>query len=226
MFFLEPGLEERPEVCAQGFDWQEELGIGRDPGSSVGAQASAGHQIVNVGMKDERTRPGMQHAQHCQIGSQSAGVARQFLHGLSTAPKEQVQGDLLVGADKPAQGFGHREGEQEVGRGQEQPPLLAFEPGIRVGLATLRAVPVVARVITIVKARAVRTLEELSTHSGAATGHDLFQDLPVPLRHGRSKALAVIRRQLSEQLLNRQALTTVAGGTVHQRLAMKLSSRF
>src|SRR5207249_12243547 len=92
-------------------------------------------------------------------------------------------------------------------------------------LATLRTVPIVARMIAIVKARAVRTLEELTTHSRAAAGHDLFQDLPVPLRHGGSKALPVIRRQLSEPLMNSRTLTTLAGGGVHQRLPMNLSSR-
>ena len=105
-----------------------------------------------------------------QIGSQSAGVARQFLQGLGTAGKEQVQGDLRMGTNQAAQCFRHGEGEQEVGCGQQQPPLLALEPGIGIGLAALRAVAVVAGMIAVMKARALRTLEELAAQSQAAAG--------------------------------------------------------
>jgi hypothetical protein len=38
--------------------------------------------------------------------------------------------------------------------------------------------------------------------------------------------LQIIRCQLSEPLMDREALTTVAGGGVHQRLPMNSSSRF
>src|SRR5207244_2637544 len=54
MFFVEPGFEERAQVSAQRFDWQEELGAGGDPFSSVRTEPAAGNQIMNVRMKDER----------------------------------------------------------------------------------------------------------------------------------------------------------------------------
>ena len=80
--------------------------------------------------------------------------------------------------------------------------------------------------IAVVKARTVRTLEELAAQSRGAAGQDLLQDLSMPLRHDRAKAFPVIGSQLLEQLMNGQTLATVSGGVVHQRLLMNSSSRF
>ena len=129
-------------------------------------------------------------------------------------------------ADEPAQGFRHREGHQEVRRGQQQPSALALQPVVGVGLAALRAMPIVTGMIAVEKARAVRTREELPTQGRGPAQQNLFQDLSMPLRQGRTEALLVIGRQVAEQLMNRQTLTTVPGGGVHQRLLMNSSSRF
>lgn len=108
-----------------------------------------------------------------------------------------------MGADKKPECFRHREGEQEVRRGQQQARRLALQPVVRVGLAALRTVPVVAGMIAVVKGGAIRALEELPPQSRRAAGEDLFQDLLMPPGHGGAEALPVIRRQLLEQLVNR-----------------------
>ena len=131
-----------------------------------------------------------------------------------------------MGADEHPQGFRDGEGHQEIGRGQQQPCLLAFEPEVGVGLAALRTMPVVAGMIAVVKGPAFRTRKELAPQSRGAAGQDLFQDLPMPSRHGGVEALAVIGREVSEQLMNRKTFTTVAGGAVHHKLPMNSSSRF
>jgi hypothetical protein len=79
--------------------------------------------------------------------------------------------------------------------------------------------------IAVVKVRTVRTLEQLAAQSRGAAGQDLAQDLSVPLRHGRAKLFQVIRRQLPEQLVHREAATTVTGGGGSHRLLMNLLSR-
>ena len=145
----------------------------------------------------------MQHAQQAQTRPEQAWVEGQVLHGLGTAGEEQIQGDLWMGADPKPQGFRHREGEQEVRRGQQQARLLALQPVVRIGLAALRTMPVVAGMIAVVKGGAIRALEELPAQSRGAAGEDLFQDLLMPSGHGRAEALAVLRGQPLEQLVNR-----------------------
>ena len=131
-----------------------------------------------------------------------------------------------MGADEKPQFLRHGEGDQEVGHGQQEARALALEPRVGVGLAALRTVPVVAGMIAVMKARTVRTTEELAAQSRGAAGEDLVQDLSLPPRHGRAEALQIFGRQLPEQLMNREAFTTVAGGGMHQRLPMKSSRRF
>ena len=71
-----------------------------------------------------------------------------------------------------------------------------------------------------------KTLEELAAQRRGAAGQDLFQDLALPPRQGRTKPLQIFGRPAPEQFMDAQALTTVAGGQVHQRSLMKSSSRF
>ena len=67
------------------------------------------------------------------------GFGGQILQRFGGDGKEQIQGDLEMGTDKAAQCFGHREGEQEVGHGQEQARLLTLQPGGGIGLADFQA---------------------------------------------------------------------------------------
>jgi hypothetical protein len=162
----------------------------------------------------------VKHTQHPELSAQAFGIGGQILQGLGAAAKEQVQRDLLVGADEVAQGFRHREGHQEVRRGQQQALALVLEPGIGISLPALWAMPVVTGMIAVEKAGTVRALEELPAQSRGAASQDLFQDLPMPMRHDGAEMLSVLWSQSPEQLMNREALTTVAGGGVHQRLLM------
>ena len=56
----------------------------------------------------------MEHAQQAEPGTEAFGIAGQILHRPGAGTEEQVQRELLVGADEPAQLFGHGEGDQEV----------------------------------------------------------------------------------------------------------------
>jgi hypothetical protein len=77
-----------------------------------------------------------------------------------------------------------------------------------------------------VKARTVRTLEELAAQGRGAAREGLSQDLPVPSGHGRAETLPVSRSHPLEQLMNRETFTTVTGGGGPHRLFMKSLSRF
>ena len=226
MFFEQAGFEERAVVGAQRFDREQEPGLGRNPTAPVVAKSPAWNQIMDVRMKDKRARPGVEHAQHAQLSPQPAGIGGQVLQGLGAGGKEQVQGDLEMRANEHSQFFRHREGEQEVGRGQQEARALVLKPVVSVGLTALGTMPVVAGMIAVVKARTVRALEELAAQSRSPARQNLSQDLPLAPGHGGAEALTVIRSQLAEPFVNRQALTTVAGGAVDHRSPMNSSSRF
>ena len=218
MLLEQTSFEEGAEVLAQRLVREQEVVFGRDPGASIQTQAAAGNQIMNVGMKDQGARPGVEHAQHSQLRSQAFGMGRQILQGLGAGGKEQVQANLQMGTDEKPEGFGYREGDQEVRDREEQTLLLALEPIFGVSVAALRTMPVVAGMVAVVEPVAVRTAQELASQHGGAAEQDLLQDLPMPQRHG-GVTLAISRGKLTEQLMDGQVLssTTAWRGSLHER---------
>lgn len=107
MCFLQPRSEKGAAVIAQGGMVEEELFACRHPAASVGAQTAAGNEIMDVRMKEEGARPGVEHTQHPQLRTQPAGIGGQVLQRLRAGGKEQIQRDLLMGADKRPFGLGY-----------------------------------------------------------------------------------------------------------------------
>ena len=159
---------------------EQEL-FGAHPAAAIGAQATAGNEVMNMRMIDERARPGMEDAEQAHLGAEPPGIGGQVLQRLGAGCKEQIQGDLLVRSDKTPQFFRHGERHQEVRHGQEQANPLALQPVLGIGLTAQRTMPVVAGMIAVVKARTVRTLEQFAAQRRGAAGQDLAQDLAVPL---------------------------------------------
>lgn len=225
MVFLEARFEEGATVIAQGAMVQEEL-FGGDPVTAIGAEAAAGDEVMDVGMKDQSAAPSVAHAEHPQLGAEAFGVLGQILEGLRTGAKQQVQSDLQMGADEQPQRFRHREGNQEIRGGQQEPLALAGQPGVGVGLAAERAMPVVAGMVAVVKAVTVGAGEECSAAGRGATGADGIQDLSLPGRQGGAETPEVIRRQTPEPLMDGEALATGGGGGGAHRSPMNWSRRF
>ena len=213
MFVLQALFEERAEAVAQGFDGQQELAAGRRPTGAVRAQAAAGHQVMDVGMIDERAASRCAARPASRSARPAGGVAGQVLQGLGAGGKEQVQRDLRMRAHQAPQRFGHGEGDQEVGRGQQAGARAgAASHCVGVGLAALRTMPVVAGMIAVVKAGAVRAREELAAQGGGAAGQDLLQDLRCRPGMAAPKRCQIVRRQLPEQLMNRSRLRPPSAG--------------
>jgi hypothetical protein len=214
--FLEQSFfEEGARVSAQGFMVEQKLLARRNPLASVQTKPAAGDQVMDVGMKNECARPGVQHAQHAQLRAQPSGIGRQILQPSGAGGKEQIEHDLLVATDQPPQGLRHGEGHQKIRHGQEQPFFLALEPVGGVALPALRTMPVVAGMIAVGKARTVRALKELSPQSLGPAREDFLQNLPVPAGHGRPETFQVSRGQLSEPLMDGRASTS-GGGSFHE----------
>jgi hypothetical protein len=224
MSLLQSSFEERAAAPAQSHVMQEEV-FGGDPGAAVGAQAAAGDEVMDVGMKDQGAAPGVEHAQHPELGAEASGIGGQVVQGLGTGGEEQIQEELQMGADQPAQFIGHGEGGEEIRRGQKQARPLALEPGVGVGLAAERTMPVVAGMVAVVKAAAVRAGEELSAAGRGAAGEDRLQNLPLPRRHGGAEAPEILRGQAREPLMDGEAWAA-GGGRVAHKSPMNWSRRF
>ena len=222
LFRREAGLKHVAAAIPEGLMVEQEL-FGPHPAAAIGAQAAAGHEVMNMGMIDERARPGMEHPEQAQLGAEPIGG--QVLQRLGAGGKEQIQGELLVRPDQAPQFLWHGERHQKIRHRQKQALALALQPVVGVGLPAERAMPVVAGMIAVVKARTVRTLKQFAAQSRGAAGQDLAQDLSVPLRHGQAKLFQIFRRQLPEQLVHREADPTVSGGGGPHRWRMKLLSR-
>ena len=101
--FLEFLGEEGAEAVGQGPEGQEELFAGADPSALIQGKAPAGNQVVNMGMEHQGAAPGVEHAEHSQLGSQSFGIAGQILEGLGAGGKEQIVTEVGMGANPGAQ---------------------------------------------------------------------------------------------------------------------------
>ena len=148
-FLEEPGLAEfvaelRPEQDRQGLHGQEERRSGRDPGVAIGADGSAGHDVVDVGVVVEGAIPGVQHAEEPWLAvTEKPPVCGEDLDGLARRVEDRgVDGALVPPRQAPQLG-GQREREQKIRAGQ-QAESLSLEP--RPGLLLLagRAVPIAA----------------------------------------------------------------------------------
>lgn len=213
-------FEESAHVSAQGLVMEQEIVGCRHPGASIQTEPAAGDEVMDVRVKDERTSPGVEDAEHAQLRTQAAGIGCQLVQGARGDVKEQVERDRQMRAEEPAQLFGNREGHQEVVGGQQQTRFLPGQPGVGVGLAALRTVAVVAGMIAVIKPRAVRALIELSAQSRGAAGQEFVEHLSVPPRHGRAEAQKILGRDSADQLMDAESLITVAGERVHQRSRM------
>ena len=140
----------------------------------------------------------MEDAEHPQLRAQPFGIAGQILEGLGAGGEEQIVTELGMRADPGAQRIGQGESEQEIRHGQEQPGLLAGQPGVGVGLAAERTMAVVTRVVEIAKRLATQAAKELAAPGGSAAGEDPLKHLALTRRHDGAETLPVLRSEAAQ----------------------------
>jgi hypothetical protein len=97
-------------------------------------------------MQQQVLPPGMQNADHAELGSQVFGIGRDLQQGLRAGSEEQVIEQTRVVQGQYLEFMGHREHHVKVAGGQEF-SLAGRQPALpRLGLA-LRAMPISARVV-------------------------------------------------------------------------------
>jgi len=91
----------------------------RMPGAILARQGPAGDQVMDVGMELKLAPLGVQHAQESgRIGAAELGIGAKGLDRLGRRLEQGAIAATLVRAQEPPQRWRHREGEQEIVRGQ------------------------------------------------------------------------------------------------------------
>ena len=172
----EPFEEQPAEQAREHAHRQEEAGPAGDPARSVGRQAAAGNDDVDMRMMGQRRAPGVQDGGEADARAQMLGIGGDGGQRLGGGPEQEVvDGGLVVERDG---GDRRRQGEDDVVVGDRQQLGLAFgEPLPRRRALTLRAVPIAAGVVGDAFMRAVLAALDVSAERGSATGLDRRHDL-------------------------------------------------
>jgi hypothetical protein len=160
-------MEFGSEDPGEGFDWEQEMMVGREPGAVIGGQPTGRDEIVNVRMVGQVASPGVQDTDQTELSPDKTGVLGQMLCCSRRGTKEQVIDKRLVTAGEWAQGGGQGEGEHEV-RDWQQKILLFLQPFLGFVVLALGAVTVPAGVVAELKLVALRAGVDLPTQGGCA----------------------------------------------------------
>jgi len=127
-----------------------------DPSLPRGRKREGWNQLVDVGVKAQIPRPGLQHAQHPNLPAEEAWVLRELLQSRGGGTKEQRVDRACVLARHRPQTRGEREGDQKV-RYWEQQVLLPRQPGLGSLVLAPRTMAVPTGVVAIAGRHTRRT---------------------------------------------------------------------
>ena len=112
-------FEESPVDGRERFNGNKEVVSGREPLGAVFGAPTARDDIVDVGVILELPAPGMEDAGKArEIGADETLVFGEPFERLGRGLEQGVVGDLLMRADKVAQGLRDRKGDEEVRSGE------------------------------------------------------------------------------------------------------------
>jgi len=157
-------MEFGPEDLGEGFDWEQEVMVGREPGAVIVGQPTGRDEIVNVRMVGQVASPGVQDTDQTELSPDKTGVLGQMLCRICRGLKEQVIDKRLVTAGDWAQGGGQGECEHEV-RDWQQKILLFLQPFLGYVILAFWTVAVATGMVAELKLVALRAGVELATQS-------------------------------------------------------------
>ena len=96
--FLKGVVEFCSEDPGEGFDREQEVMVGRQPGAMIGGHPTGGDEIVNVRMVGQVASPGMQDTDQAELSADKTGILSQKLCCSCRSTKEQVIDKVLVTA--------------------------------------------------------------------------------------------------------------------------------
>ena len=162
-----------PKLRAQDIDRKQEFLVRVDP-PVLGIEAAAGHDAMNVRMKNEITGPGVDDGGNPEHAAQALRIAGELQEGSGGRGDQEVEEESLVCPHELAQLGGQREHDVEVGDGQRAFHALAHPSCLWQGLA-LGASAVATRVVDLALAPAIRTHVAVPAEGAGAADRDIPQ---------------------------------------------------
>ena len=189
---------------------------------AIGAgQRPTGHQVMDVRVILQLPAPGVQHPEEAgQLAADEARVGGEFADRSGGGFEQPLIAQALMRAQERAQGLGHGEGEHEVMPGHLA-PLLALQPGLRLGVLATWTVSVAAAAGHHMGLAAGLAVIQRAAGRRGATALDGANHLVVVSRHRFGKAREVVRAVITEQLLER-AHSQIPHQLVDQRIGILL----
>ena len=117
-----------------------------DPATVIGRESTCRNGAVNVGMQKQVLSPGVQDADHADLGAQVVAIDGDLQQGLSAGGKQQVVEQTRVLQSQHIEFVRHSEHDMEVAGGQEF-ALAGRQPALARLRLALGAVPISARVV-------------------------------------------------------------------------------
>ena len=151
----------------------EEVWTTGNPSIACSAEATAGDDAVDVGMKRQSLRPGVEDGDGSGLDSEalSADVMERFECG----GKEQPKGDTTIGEEEGVERWGYGEDDVEIWNGQQVASLSLDPPGLVETLA-FWAMPVPARVVDGSLVTALKAHLEVAAKGSGTTVDDVAHD--------------------------------------------------
>lgn len=134
-------------------------------------------------MIKQRGCPGLQDAFETDLPADKAFIESNLLERLCRCFKKEGITEFLPRPEDRPKRFGKRKRRKEIGNGQK-PVELFFQPDFSLVSATLGAMAVVARMISVLLGFALRTVIPFSAHHLRSALQDIGVSLNMGRRHG------------------------------------------
>ena len=203
------------EDAGQGPAGDEKLGMhGSNPALAVSPTAGR-DEDMDVRMVDHGAGPGVKDGEQAGTGSEVARIVGEFQERFGSRDHEEAVEDLLVRACEGTKLSGEREGDQEVGAGQEAAALpVEPSPGL-IGVA-LWTMPVAARVVTVASDVAVVARAEMSPEGRRSARLDVPHGRPMRRQHALTVGLPIGGPRFAEDVREFQHGASLLLEALHQ----------
>ena len=200
---FEGGMEPAAEAICKGMIVDEEVFLGGTvQGFVFGMKCGGGDDVMNVRVVLDLTAPGVQHAGEAKARAAGLGGGDVLKGGGALTQEERIENFGMKQA-KGAQFLRQREGDHEVGHGQET-GFLFGGPDLGVERAALRTGAVVAAVVGVVLLMAAVALIEPSAHRERAARDDAPHGPVMVVGELVPMGMGVIFPMLTEQVCELQ----------------------
>ena len=180
---------------------------------------------MNVRMILQLSSPGMEHAQATDFCAEIFGAAGDVLQGTGAFAQQQSVTELLVRTQPGAQPFGHREGDEVIGNGQEL-ELLLLDPFGGVRVAALGTGPVITGVIDKMIPPAVLAAIDFPAQGAGAAFQNALHGAPVRRQNLLREGPLILRPMPAQNFRQRDHTRGLAFERLIEGLERDLGARF